>query len=233
MRRTPWTLALTPGGVGRPGLGGAPAGCQTEDEGQSSPAGTIGGRPMRLPMMALAATAMLAAPAPVFAQDTASSEFQRICLNNRANLTQAVNQAKALGYADYPAPKPAGIDTMWGMNKTASDGRGWAVVVTQSRVAGAGATPNQAYEACNVTGPLGTPDSKAAVKAWVGVAPQEESPTKVYYVYTERAGKRAAVNGADEAAMVAAIKSGGFWVLQIEDTDGKTGLTLLSVKQAP
>lgn len=188
---------------------------------------------MRLPMMVLAAAAVLAAPAVAFAQDTASSEFQRICVNNRANLTQAVTLAKSLGYADYPAPKPAGIDTMWGMNKTGSDGRGWAVVVTQSKVAGGGATPNQAYEACNVTGPLGTPASKAALKAWVGVTPQEETATKVYYVFTERGGKRTALNGADEAAMVAAIKSGGFWVMQIEDTDGKTGLTLLSIKQAP
>ncbi|MDB5469324.1 MAG: hypothetical protein JWR84_884 [Caulobacter sp.] len=176
------------------------------------------------------ATALLAFPmAAQAASPKLIDEYMAICAPTQANPTAAIAAAKARGFAEVTIAKPEGVDTMVAMTKQV-DGQTWAAVVGTFATAKAGDTPGQNMSSCSITGvDIGTTSADAA-RRWAGMPAASMGEAKTAYFFYERNGKRTAIASGDEAATLAALKGGGYALLQIEQAEGKTGVTVTNAK---
>lgn len=169
--------------------------------------------PMTAPAVARAATVDL------------SGEFQAICVANRTDMSRAINTARARGYTVMDVPAPEGVKSMTALTRDV-DGQRWAVVVGLGGSPASGLNPAQDFAACSVSGfDVGTAGADA-VRRWAGVTANQATDSQTSYFFREEGGRHTALNAADNAAMIAAVKAGGFYLLQIDTKDVATAVTL-------
>ncbi len=176
------------------------------------------------------AAAVLALPmAAQAASPRLIDDYMAICAPTQTRPEAAISAAKARGYAEITIPKPEGIDTMTAMTRQVDD-QTWAVVVGTYVTGKAGDAPGQDMSTCSLTGIDTGTVSADAVRRWAGMPAANMGEDKTSYFFYERNGKRTGLPADDEAASVAALKGGGYALLQIERTANLTGITLTNSK---
>lgn len=185
---------------------------------------------MRKSMIVLSAAAVLAAPmAAQAASPKVIDEFMAICAPNQNQPAATIAAAKARGFVEVPVAKREGTDTLVGLVKEV-DGDRWVTIVATYASREPGFEIGQDMSACSITGnDIGTTSADAA-RRWAGMPAGAMGQAKSEHYFFERAGKRTALGKGDDAATVAALKSGGYALLQVETTDGLTSLTLTNAK---
>ncbi len=182
---------------------------------------------MRVLMMT---AAVLAVPMAAQAADPRLiDEYMAICVPTQNNAAASIAAAKARGYAEVAIDKPAGVDTMIGMTRLIG-GQTWAVVVGTYATAKAADAPGQKMSTCSITGvDVGTTSADAA-RRWAGMPATNMGEAKTAYFFYERGGKRTPIPANDEPATLAALKGGGYALLQVENANNLTSLTLTNSK---
>lgn len=188
---------------------------------------------MRALMMTVSLLAAAAAPMTVQAASPMMiDEFMAVCVPGQNNPAATIAAAKGRGYAEVAVTIPAGVDTMVGLTRQV-DGKMWAVVVGTLAVPAQPGAPAQTMSTCAVSGvDIGTTSADAA-RRWAGMPAGNMGEVKTEYFFYERNGKRTGIPDGDEAATVAALKSGGYALLQIEATATLTSVSLTNSKPAP
>ncbi|MBI1407850.1 MAG: hypothetical protein GC145_17180 [Caulobacter sp.] len=174
------------------------------------------------------AVSMLVGPASAESSTaTVFEDFQNVCLNHRNDRAAQIAAARAGGY------QLARSDEEMSAFSRPVDGQDRAVVVRLGAKAPEGATPAQAFVVCTVVGVDPTEGAAASLDRWAGSAPQTRSATRNVYYYKARDGRRTGLQIRDDAAMMEALRTGGYDVATIERKNGFTSLMLTSVTPQP
>ncbi|MBI1407849.1 MAG: hypothetical protein GC145_17175 [Caulobacter sp.] len=176
--------------------------------------------PMTVPAVARAQTADL------------TTEFQTICIANRTDMSRSVAVAESRGYSRMAIDAPDGVDSVTVLTRIVGQYR-WAVVIGRGGSPARGGRLGQVFTACSVTAPKVGSGGADGVRRWVGVTAQEATEAKTSYLFTESSGRRSAIDPDDEAAVTAALKAGGYYLLQIDVNDTSTIATLTRSTPAP
>lgn len=178
------------------------------------------------------AATLLAAPAAQAAEVRLIDEYMAICVATQNAPDATVAVAKTRGYSEVPVDLPPGVDAITGLVRQ-SNGKTWAVVVARLNSPPRGDAPGQIMSSCAVTGPDDGMISADAARRWAGMPAANMGEAKSEFFFFERSGKRTPIPGKDEAATLAALKSGGFGLLQIEGEDDRIAISLTNSKPAP
>lgn len=156
-------------------------------------------------------------------------DYMAVCVPTQNNPDGAIAAAKARGFTQVDVAKPDGVDTIVGLAKTV-EGQTSAVVIATLSTAAQPGVPAQKMSTCSVTGiDIGTTSADAA-RRWAGMPAGNMGEAKTEYFFFERAGKRTGIAANDEAGTLAALNSGGYALLQIAQSEGRTALTLTNSK---
>lgn len=179
----------------------------------------------------LMAAALLAVPMAAHAADVdLFAEYVSICAPMQNDLQGVVAGAKRRGYAEVPFEAPEGIDTVVALAKNL-DGQTVAAVVGSAKTPAGPGAPAQAITSCSVSAAQSGQVSADAARRWAGMPEANMGEASTEYFFQERGGKRNGIPSTDEA-VVGALNSGGYGLLQIQQSNGFTSLTLTRGKLA-
>lgn len=184
------------------------------------------------------ASAFVAAPlviAPIAAQAATpglSEEFQAICANNLTDMNRSVAAAEARGYQRMPLDAPDGIDSVIVLSKTQGSNR-WVVIVGHGGSPARGAKLGQAFTACSLSSSSVDAAGADEIGRWVAVPAASTTDKRVTYFFTSKAGRRTALDANNEPAVDAALRAGGYYLLQIDRNPTSTVATLTQSVAAP
>lgn len=172
----------------------------------------------------------LSATVPATAQAATldlSSEFEKVCLANRPDFLKAIQTAKARGFTVKPsaAAPPAPVKSMLTLVQNGDKGR-WAVILATGSSAATSTKAAEDFLSCTLVAPGLAPGAADALKRWVGMTPTRTTDTTTQYYFREEGGRRLPINPADSTAVTAAIKSGGFYLFQIDVVSKATVVTI-------
>ena len=176
-----------------------------------------------------AALQSAAAPTPIAAGPDVFADFERLCVAHRGDLQAPIAAADALGWREVPAAilatMPASVKDAQGRAQMGSGGL--ELVFTGDGDFGQSGAKVHA-KACFVAaqpGAYADVTGRAAALAKVPAAADQAGKQTIYAFTDDGAGHRA-VDLKDQAATLAAMKSGAATILMVQSIQGGAGVLL-------